>query len=87
MFSYQHIAFIIELLFLIFEVSSVLSHSDTALVVCVFDRASWVLLAYQVSAGNQDHRLALVLMVYVSCQFEKKVTFSRNFIIKISCIG
>lgn len=80
-FSYHHIAFIIELL-----ISDVIVLCPTQTLIClfVFDRAALVFRAYQASAGNQDHRLALALMVYFQ---SFKVTFSRRFIIKMSCIG
>lgn len=61
-----YIGFIAELLFPIFD-SSVVS-PPTLICLFVYDRASWVLRAHQASAGNQEHRLALALMVHFSCQ-------------------
>lgn len=66
----HYIGFIVELLFLIFDLI-VLSFPLRHCFVCVFDRASWVLLAHQAPAGNQDHRLALALMEHFSSQVGK----------------
>lgn len=57
----RYIGFIVELLFPIFDSSVV--YPLTLICLFVFDRASWVLRAHQASAGNQEHRLALALMV------------------------
>lgn len=75
--------FIVELLFLIFDLI-VLSFPLRHCFVCVFDRASWVLLAHQAPAGNQDHRLALALMEHFSSQVGEMFCSCGRFIIKIS---